>query len=260
MMHEKVLVLIALIGAASYFQTITGFGLSMIVMGATSGFDLAPVASIATLLSLVTLTNSATALHGKLHHIDWRAVCATTLGALPAVVVGVLLLDYMSASASSVLQLLLGAVVLYGGLSSALRPAPLAQRSGDRSFFVSGVCGGLLSGMFGLSGPPLIFQFYRQPLKLIEIRCALILIFAFTALTRVMFNVYQGQLGVPICIEAAIATPVVMLMTIAARHYPPPLSSISTRRLAFGVLMAIGASLVLCAIRALIGGPVPPGM
>lgn len=260
MMHEKVLVLIALIGAASYFQTITGFGLGMIVMGATSGFELAPVASIATLLSLVTLTNSATALHGKLHHIDWRAVRAATLGALPSVVVGVLLLDYLSASASGVLQLLLGAVVLYGGLSAALRPGPLAQRSGDRSFFVSGLCGGLLSGMFGVSGPPLIFQFYRQPLKLIEIRCALILIFAITALTRVLFSAYEGQLGSSICIEAMLAAPVVMLMTIAARNYPPPLSSIATRRLAFGVLMAIGASLVLCAIRALSAGAGHSGM
>ncbi|MDR3099868.1 MAG: sulfite exporter TauE/SafE family protein [Paraburkholderia sp.] len=260
MMHEKVLVLIAVIGAASYFQTITGFGLSMIVLGATSGFDIAPVASIATLLSLVTLTNSATALHGKLHHIDWRAVGAATLGALPAVVVGVMLLDYMSGSASGMLQLLLGVVVLYGGLSAALRPAPLAQRSGDRSFFVSGVCGGLLSGMFGMSGPPLIFQFYRQPLKLIEIRCALILIFAITSFTRVLYSVYHGQIGASICIEAALAAPVVMLMTIAARHYPPPLSSTATRRLAFGVLMVIGASLVLCALRAMIGAPVHPGM
>ncbi|WP_028221840.1 sulfite exporter TauE/SafE family protein [Paraburkholderia oxyphila] len=251
MMHEKVLVLIALIGAASYFQTITGFGLGMIVMGATSGFDLAPVASIATLLSLVTLTNSATALHGKLHHIDWRAVGAATLGALPSVVVGVLLLNYLSASASGVLQLLLGGVVLYGGLSAALRPTPLAQRSGDRSFFVSGLCGGLLSGMFGVSGPPLIFQFYRQPLKLVEIRCALILIFAVTAFTRVLFSVYEGKLGSSICVQAMLAAPVVMLMTLAARRYPPPLSSIATRRLAFGVLMAIGASLVLCAVRAL---------
>ena len=33
MTHEKVLVLIAVIDAASYFQTITGFGLGMIVMG-----------------------------------------------------------------------------------------------------------------------------------------------------------------------------------------------------------------------------------
>jgi uncharacterized protein len=253
MTHEKVLVLIALIGFASYFQTITGFGLGMIVMGATSGFGLAPVASIATLMSLVTLANSAAALPGKLHHIDWRAVGAATLGVLPSVVVGVLALEYLSASASGILQLLLGAVVLYGGLSAALRPAPLAQRSDDRSFFVSGVCGGLLSGMFGVSGPPLIFQFYRQPLKLIEIRCALILIFAVTSLTRVMFSAWEGQLPTSICIQAALAAPVVMLMTIAARHYPPPLSSLATRRLAFGVLMAIGISLVLCAVKELVG-------
>ncbi|MFX1765365.1 sulfite exporter TauE/SafE family protein [Paraburkholderia sp. A1RI-2L] len=253
MTHEKVLVLIAVIGAASYFQTITGFGLGMIVMGATSGFSLAPIASIATLMSLVTLANSAAALPGKLHHIDWRAVGAATLGVLPSVVVGVLLLDYLSTAASGVLQLLLGAVVLYGGLSAALRPAPLARRSGDRSFFVSGVCGGLLSGMFGVSGPPLIFQFYRQPLKLIEIRCALIVIFTVTSLTRVLFSAWEGALPVSICIEAALAAPVVMLMTVAARHYPPPLSTIAMRRLAFSVLMVIGASLVLCAVREMVG-------
>ncbi|HKR43465.1 MAG TPA: sulfite exporter TauE/SafE family protein, partial [Paraburkholderia sp.] len=223
----------------------------MIVMGATSGFSLAPLASIATLLSLVTLANSATALPGKLHHIDWRAVGAATLGVLPSVVVGVMVLDYLSASASGMLQLLLGAVVLYGGLSAALRPVPLAQRSGDRSFFVSGVFGGLLSGMFGVSGPPLIFQFYRQPLKLIEIRCALILLFTVTSLVRVLFSAWEGELPASICIEAALAAPVVMLMTLAARHYPPPLSSLTMRRLAFGVLMIIGASLVLCAVKEL---------
>ncbi|CAB3800059.1 putative sulfite/organosulfonate exporter TauE [Paraburkholderia caffeinitolerans] len=253
MTHEKVLVLIAVIGAASYFQTITGFGLSMIVMGATSGFSLAPLASIATLMSLVTLANSATALPGKLHHIDWRAVGAATLGVLPSVVVGVLTLNYLSTAASGVLQLLLGVVVLYGGLSAALQPAPLAQRSGDRSFFVSGVFGGLLSGMFGLSGPPLIFQFYRQPLKLVEIRCALIVIFTVSSLTRVLFNAWEGALPASICIQAALAAPVVMLMTLAARHYPPPLSSVAMRRLAFGVLMVIGVSLILTAVKEMVG-------
>ncbi|WP_206952512.1 sulfite exporter TauE/SafE family protein [Trinickia acidisoli] len=252
MTHEKLLLLIALIGAASYFQTVTGFGLGMIVMGAASGFGLAPVAGTATLLSLVTLANSATALPGKLHHIDWRAVGAATLGVLPAVVAGVILLDYLSASASSMLQLLLGLAVLYGGLSAALHPKPLEARSGNRSFFVSGVFGGLLSGLFGVSGPPLIFQFYRQPLALIEIRCALILLFAVTAAIRVSFNVYEGQLGAQICLEAALAAPVVMLMTVAARHFPPPLSSHAMRRLAFGVLVAIGSYLIVCAVKMLL--------
>ncbi|QOT80579.1 sulfite exporter TauE/SafE family protein [Cupriavidus basilensis] len=245
MSAEHLLPLLALMGAASYFQTVTGFGLGMIVMGATSGLDLAPVATVATLVSLVTLANSAVALPGKLHHIDWRAVGAATLGILPSVVVGVLILDYLSSAAAGILQWLLGAVVLYGGVSAALRPAPLPRRSGNRSFFVSGILGGLLSGMFGVSGPPLIFQFYRQPLSLVEIRCALILVFTATSVTRTLFSAWQGQLSAEIWMQAALAVPVVALTTMAARRFPPPLSAVATRRIAFGVLVVMGGYLML---------------
>ena len=245
MTAEHLLPLLALMGAASYFQTVTGFGLGMIVMGATSGLDLAPVATVATLVSLVTLANSAVALPGKLHHIDWRAVGAATLGILPSVVVGVLILDYLSSAAAGILQWLLGAVVLYGGVSAALRPAPLPRRSGNRSFFVSGILGGLLSGMFGVSGQPLIFQFYRQPLSLVEIRCALILVFTATSVTRTLFSAWQGQLSAEIWMQAALAVPVVALTTMAARRFPPPLSAVATRRIAFGVLVVMGGYLML---------------
>lgn len=246
---EKVLPLLALMGVASYFQTVTGFGLGMIVIGAASGLGLAPVASVAALVSLVTLANSTVALPGNLHHIDWRAVGAATLGLVPSVGVGVLLLGYLSGAASGILQFLLGVVVLYGGLGAALRPAPLAQRSGDRSFLLSGVSGGLLSGMFGISGPPLVFQFYRQPASLVEIRCALILIFAVTAAIRTLFSAWQGQLGREIWVQAALAVPVVALATIAARRHPPPLSGVTTRRVAFGVLLMIGCYLMLSTAR-----------
>jgi uncharacterized membrane protein YfcA len=244
----QALALLALMGAASYFQTVTGFGLGMIVIGTASGLNLAPVASVAALVSLVTLANSAVALPGKLHHIDWRAVGAATLGLLPSVVAGVLLLDYLSGRASGILQFLLGAVVLYGGLSAALRPAPLAQRSGDRSFFMSGVFGGLLSGMFGVSGPPLVFQFYRQPLSLVQIRCALIVLFAATALIRTLFSAWHEQLGREVWTQAVLAVPVVALATVAARRYPPPLSGVTTRRIAFGVLVLIGCYLTVSAV------------
>lgn len=248
MTADKLAILIAVIGAGSYFQTVTGFGLGMIVVGAASGFELAPLASIATLMSIVTLVNSATALPGILDHVDWRAVGAATLGVLPSVVAGVLVLECLSRSTSGILQLILGIVVLYGGLSAALRPAPLPQRSGNRGFFVSGVFGGLLSGMFGTSGPQLIFQFYRQPMTLMQIRCALIVVFTVTSAARVLYCASEGQIGSEIWMLSALSAPVVMLMTIAARHYPPPLSPVATRRLAFGVLMAIGGWLISAAL------------
>jgi uncharacterized membrane protein YfcA len=243
----QALALLVLMGAASYFQTVTGFGLGMIVIGAASGLNLAPVASVAAVVSLVTLANSAIALPGKLHHVDWRAVRAATLGLLPSVGAGVLLLGYLSGGASGILQFLLGAVILYGGLGAALRPAPLERRSDDRGFFLSGVSGGLLSGMFGISGPPLVFQFYRQPMSLVEIRCALIVIFAATAVIRTVFSAWEGQLDRAIWVQSALAVPIVALATIAARRYPPPISGVATRRIAFGVLVGIGCYLMVSA-------------
>jgi uncharacterized membrane protein YfcA len=243
-----VLGLQALLGAGTYFQTVTGFGLGMIVMGATSGLGLAPVATVAAVVSLVTLANSACALPGKMQHIDWRAVLAAAIGILPSVVAGVMLLDYLSSSAAMLLQILLGAVILYGGLSAALRPEPLPQRSGDGSFLVSGIFGGLLSGLFGVSGPPLIFQFYRQPMKPVEIRCALILVFTVTSSVRTLFSAWQGQLDAQVWLQAAIGVPVVVLATLLGRRFPPPFSATTTRRIAFGVLMGIGASLMVPAL------------
>jgi len=245
---QAYLPLMLLLGFATYFQTVTGFGLGMIVLGGASGFGLAPVASVAILVSLVTLMNSALALPGTLHHIDWRAVRAATLGILPSVVIGVLLFDYLNGAASNLLHLLLGVVVLYGGIGSALRPAPKAERSGDTGFFFSGIFGGLLSGMFGISGPPLIFYFYRQPLTLVQIRCALILLFAVTASIRTVYSAFAGQLPASMWWQAAVALPVVTFATLLARRHPPPLSGVTTRRLAFLTLILLGGHLMVSAL------------
>ncbi|AJP56387.1 hypothetical protein UC34_04015 [Pandoraea vervacti] len=241
--------LMLLLGLATYFQTVTGFGLGMIVLGGASAFGLASVASVAILVSLVTLVNSALALPGTLHLVDWRAVRAATLGIVPSVVVGVLLFDYLNGTASNVLHLLLGAVVLYGGIGSAIRPAPRPERSGETGFFFSGIFGGLLSGMFGISGPPLIFYFYRQPLTLVQIRCALILLFAVTASIRTAYSAFAGQLPAAMGWQAAIALPVVTFATLFARRHPPPLSATMTRRVAFLTLILLGAHLVVSAVR-----------
>ncbi|AKM31162.1 hypothetical protein AB870_15095 [Pandoraea faecigallinarum] len=244
--------LMLLLGFATYFQTVTGFGLGMIVLGGASGFGLAPVASVAILVSLVTLINSALALPGTWHLIDWRAVRAATLGIVPSVVAGVLLFDYLNGTASNILHLLLGAVVLYGGIGSAIRPAPRTERAGDAGFFFSGIFGGLLSGMFGISGPPLIFYFYRQPLTLVQIRCALILLFAVTASIRTAYSALAGQLPASMWWQAAIALPVVTFATLFARRHPPPLSGTTTRRLAFVTLILLGAHLTIDALTAML--------
>ena len=251
---ETLLPLLAVVAIATYFQTLTGFGLGIIVMGATSGFGLAPVPTIAAVVSLFTLANSAVALPGKLQHIDWRAARAGTFGILPAIPAGVLLLEYLSASASNVLQLLLGLVILHGSASFALRPAPLAVRSSDRSFFASGFLSGLSAGLFGVAGPPLIFHFYRQPMEALALRNTLLLLFAATSGTRALFLALQGRFSPEIWALTALMIPVVALTTLLGRRYPPALPQRVTRRIVFVVLILIGAHLVLASLLTMLRG------
>ncbi|PLX73301.1 MAG: hypothetical protein C0607_13880 [Azoarcus sp.] len=245
---EHLTALMFVIAIATYIQTVTGFGLGMIVMGATSGLELAPVPVVAAVVSLITLVNSAVALPGRMHLVDWRAARAVLLGVIPSIVAGVLLLNYLNSAASIILKLLLGAVITYSGVVFALRPTQHAERSPDRGFFVCGLFSGLFGGLFGMAGPPAIFHFYRQPMDLAVVRHMLLLVFAFTSATRTVYLGINGELTREIWILAAIAALLVALATAAGRHYPPPLAQVTMRRIAFGILILIGAGLVVSAL------------
>lgn len=254
-MNAEALPLILVLAAATYFQTVTGFGLGMIVMGATSGMNLLPVATVAAVVSLVTLANSVVALPGRMHGIDWRAARAATLGSLPAIVGGVLLLEYLSSAAAGVLQLILGIVIVQGSVGFALRPVQLDERSSDISFAASGFFSGLSGGLFGVAGPPLIFQFYRQPMDPVAVRNILLLLFTITSAARSLYLGVQGRLDAQIWTLFAVAVPVVALATAIGRRYPPPLAARTMRRVVFMLLMAIGAYLVMSALPAIVAIP-----
>nr|WP_299246012.1 TSUP family transporter [uncultured Halomonas sp.] len=249
MTSETLLPFLVVTAFAGYFQTVTGFGLGMIVIGVISGLNIVSVATVAAVVSLMSLVNSAVALPGKLKHVHWPVAWAAIAGILPAIGVGVWLLGYMSASASSLLSLLLGAVIIYGGANLALRPSRKNEPSSKLSFLIAGVLSGLLGGLFGVAGPPLIYQCYRQPLPLISIRNMLIMFFAFTALTRTLFIAIQGQLDAEILVLTAWAIPVIALATWLGRRFPPPLTPPTMRRLASVVLIGIGLGLIVPELR-----------
>jgi uncharacterized membrane protein YfcA len=245
---ELLLPFLLIVAVAGYVQTVTGFALAMIVMGLVTALGMATVADISVIITLAMLGNCTFALSGALHHVDWHAFRAATLGVLPAVVVGVLLLDYLSAGAAEVLKLLLGMVIISGGMHVMMWPTPRAVRSSDGSFVLSGVLGGVFGGLFGVAGPPLIYQFYRQPLPLVVIRKTLIMLFAITSLSRLLIIGAQGRVTVELLVTGFVALPVVALATMVGRRFPPPFSDTTMRRIVFVLLTAIGASLVAAAL------------
>ena len=221
---------------AGYFQTVTGFGLGMIVLGLAGGFGIVPLTSAVVVVSLMTMVNCAFALPGRLHHVYWPAVLATLLGLVPTIIVGVLLLNYLSDSASSIVHVLLGGVIVYGGVALLLKPRVQEDVARPASFTVFGGVSGFLGGLFEIAGPPLIYQYY--------IRHTLLLLLAVSSGVRTLFVVGQGQMNTEILLLTAWAFPVVVAGTFLGRYYPPPLSAQTLRRLVFIILILIGVSLI----------------
>lgn len=244
---EVLLPFLGIAALAGYFQTVTGFGLGMIVMGATSWLGIAPVATVAAVVSLMMLINCLVALPGRLHLVEWSAVRAASLGIVPMILVGVLLLEYLSGRASTLLSGLLGLVILYGGISLLWRPSLQQVLSSGRSFALYGGLSGLLGGLFGIAGPPLIYHCYRQPIELARIRNLLILLFAVTSGARTLFLIFQGQMTAEILLLTAWSIPIIALATYLGRRFPPPLSPQLMRRGVFVTLVLIGGWLVVSA-------------
>jgi uncharacterized membrane protein YfcA len=239
------LVVVALGG---YFQTVTGFGLGIIVMGATSGLGIASVATVAAVISLMLLTNCLVALPGRLQHIDWPEVRAAGMGIVPMILVGVLFLDYLSTKATSLLGTLLGVVIIYGGVSLLLQPNRQTALSSRRSFTLYGGLSGLLGGLFGIAGPPLIYHCYRQPIEQFRIRNMLMMLFAVTSAVRILFVALLGQMNTGILVLTAWSIPVVILATYLGRRWPPPLSAKLMRYGVVAVLVMLGGRLAFTAL------------
>lgn len=244
-------ILLLVIALGTYFQTVTGFGLAMIVIGISSGFELTSVAFIATVVSLISLVNSAVALPRHLHHIDWRIANTTLLGIVPSSIIGVVLLNFLNTQAASILEFLLGAVIVYSGVRFALRPKQSEKESSLKSFFTVGFISGLCGGLFGMPGPPVIFHMYRQPMSMPVIRNMLLLMFACTAFSRTFYEIITSGLPAGSLLISALAIPCVAIVTLLAQRFPPPISQTNMRRITFITLVIIGLGLIIGSLKSL---------
>jgi len=231
-------------GFAGYFQTVTGFGLGMIVMGVAGGLGVVPLTSVAAVISLMTLINCAVALPGHFHKVHWSTVKAVAIGLVPMILLGVVVLNYLSEGASALIQILLGVVMLYGSVGLLLKPSQQKEVAKPASFTVFGGFAGFLGGLFEMAGPPLIYHYYRQPLLLSQIGITLLLLFAISSTVRTLFVIGQGQMSMEILTLTAWAFPMVAAGTLLGRRWPPPLSPQAMRRVVFTILLLIGLSLI----------------
>jgi uncharacterized protein len=246
----SVLAFMACVAVATSAQNLTGFAFGLVLLGLTSALHVASVADAANAAMLLTLVNAWTFFRHEREPPPWRLVRPVIVGSTVGVVAGVLLLGWLSGSAVAVLRGLLGLCIVACAALLLLQATPLATRSSPRAFLSVGVLSGLLGGMFSSSGPPIVYQMYRQPIARDTVRRALLLVFGLNALVRLAIVLPSGLFGLHALLLAACAAPVVHLVTRLHQRHPPTLSPGLLRRLVAGLLFASGGALMVSALRA----------
>ena len=239
-----ILAFLGLVALGSYIQTVSGFAIALIIAGGVTVLGLASIAFTANVISFIALANVMTALHRQHGHIDLKIVLYGSIGLFLFTSIGLVLLDRLSSDAVGLLEILLGIVILASGTLLFIRPHPLRQTSPVNVHVIAGGFGGLLSGLFGVGGPPLVIHLYRQPLPFAVIRTTLLALLGIMTLIRIGLEAYNDNITAEILWLSAISAPVSIVTTVAAKRFHPPVSDLAMRRFAFGLLCLIGVSLI----------------
>jgi uncharacterized protein len=240
------------VAIATLAQGITGFALALILLGLTSLFELAALPDVANVATVLSLASAAIALRGTRESLDWTIWRTTLTGSVFGYGIGVALMAWLSANVVVVLRLLLGLVVIGCAVVVLVRAHPLAQRSSRWSFRCFGVVSGVLGGLFSASGPPLVYQFYRQPLDLDTVRDTLVATLAAGSLVRLAMVVPAGQFSTHALLLCALSVPVVMGITWWLRRHPPGWRRETVLKIVCALLAVTGVGLVAPAVGALL--------
>ncbi|MGJ7573387.1 TSUP family transporter [Variovorax sp. RB2P76] len=242
-----VAVFMACVALATYAQNLTGFAFSLILLGLVSVFGVASVSDTANAATVLSLVNAWTYFRARPGVVPWKLMKPALNGSTVGVIVGLMLLTWLSGGAVEWLRGLLGVSILACAALLVLQGRPLAAVSGPASFAVIGGLSGVLGGLFSSSGPPIVFHMYRQPLERELVRRALLLMFGFNSLVRLVIVVPTGHFSAHSALLAACAMPVVYGATRLHHRLPNKLRPRTLKWLVGGLLAAAGTTLIATA-------------
>ncbi len=237
------LLFLVCVAVATAAQTLTGFAFGLILVALAASLQLASVSDAANASTLLTLINTGTYFAGHRGELPWKIMRPSLIACLPGVAVGVLLLTWLSGHAVGVLRGLLGVAIIACAALLLIERARATHVGPPVAFATAGAAAGLLGGLFGTSGPPIVFHLYRQPLPPQTIRDALLMLFVVSASTRLVMVLATGGFTTRSVLLALLAFPLVAIVTRLLQRRPPPISA-GLLRVVVAVLLA-GAGIAL---------------
>jgi uncharacterized membrane protein YfcA len=234
------LVVSALLALAQTIYVAFGFGVGLIAVG-TLAIVLPEIRDVVVLLLFVSLPAELHVVGAARRDISWRQVLLICAGILAGVPVGTWALRH---GEPTFLLLLLGLVLVGAGAAFLSVPARRVLRAPRWVEPPLGLVSGVLAGLFGTGGPPLILYYQLGGLDKARFRRSLMAIFLFVTVVRLPAYVVSGLITVPRLWSGLLVLPASALGLWLGHHIHIQLSELAFKRLVSIALILIGALLL----------------
>lgn len=238
-----------IVGVASYIQANFGFSFTLIAVALVVALGLSDLHTITAVVSFLVVFNSSIALATSSVQLSWRIFFPTAVSMVPALGLGVYLLYAIPPSSADLLQLALGvcvtAVGAVFGLSTANRKQTMLSR--PRLSF-AGATSGVLGGLFGAAGPPLVYELYRQKVSVHVIKKTLLGLLLVFGVFRSSFVVLEGGISTDVMLITAKCLPAAIIGAWVGNKLLLPIKDDARETIAMLLLIPIGLMLIVGSI------------
>jgi len=227
--------------AAEAIYVLLGFGAGLVAVG-TLALLLPDVRDVVVLLLLVNLPAELFVVFSSWRDVAWRGVAVLMVGIAVGIPMGAWLLGWGDPKA---LLVLLGGVLLVVGIAFLVSPADRVWRWPSWVVVPVGLLSGLLTGLFGTGGPPLVLYYQLAGLDKAAFRGNLMAIFLLMTLIRVPSYAGMGLITPERLWSSLAVLPAVIVGAWVGNSLHLRIEELMFRRLVAGALVALGALLLV---------------
>ena len=239
------LIICLILATAEAVYVLLGFGAGLIAVG-TMALLLPELKDAVVLLLLVNLPAELWVVRSSWQRISWRGVLAIFMGVAVGTPLGTSLLRWGDAR---FLLIVLGAFLVAVGAAFLFINGSREHQMPRWAAGPVGVVSGVLTGLFGTGGPPLILYYRLQGVDKATFRGNLMAIFLLMTAVRVPSYAAFGLVTAPRLWSALVVLPAVVLGAVIGNSIHLRIEENTFRRLVSAALLVIGLLLLIPAGR-----------
>jgi uncharacterized membrane protein YfcA len=234
-----------ILALAEMVYVLLGFGAGLIAVG-TMALLLPDLQDAVVLLLLVNLPAELWVVRSSWRKISWRGVLVIFVGVAIGIPIGTWWLRW---GETRFLLILLGAfLVVVGGIFLMIR-RPRGRSVASWTTAPVGLLSGILTGLFGTGGPPLILYYQISGVDKATFRGNLMAIFLLMTMVRVPSYAIFGLITAPRLWSALAVLPAVIAGAVIGNSIHLRIDESTFRRLVSAALLVIGLLLLVPGVR-----------